>query len=224
MQQREAYDESLAYSGHQGFTTETLETLLDTVHPDIDNHQEGHTHKGGGRKGGTGEAAGTGGTGGTSQNEGTTKDVTPPSDNLTIEQLRKLCMTLYNQCQESCSRIRQDCIDKIHSPSGCKSCMSITCKDTYLSDWCKLYPEWVKCINPVFQNYIKKLENCNRDLVSTDPKDENRGKNYGECLEEAHNLMKDGWSDCYKRTCDAHCAESGKRGQVLLRPARCECE
>jgi len=134
------------------------------------------------------------------------------------------CIGKFNKCQEECSQIRGDCIKAINSPSQCKSCGSKTCQYTYDGYWCNLHSEWLNCIEPVLEKYHAKLEDCNRVFVKRDLKDRNRGPDYGKCLGGAHELMAQGWKDCYERACKAYCDESGQRGQVTLRPARCKCE
>jgi len=136
-----------------------------------------------------------------------------------LKKCNKVCKEILNDCKrDNCKPIYSGCA------VDCKACGSRVCVYTYDNYWCNLHPAYLTCAEPYISSYISTVRGCNQKYTTGNRQDRNRGKKYGSCLGDAYDKLGNGWKDCWEKTCEAKCAESGKHGKVTLGPARCNCE
>lgn len=140
------------------------------------------------------------------------------------EQLREECREIFEADCEAAKDYNCERFGGIYS--GCALdvvCGTGHCSYAYADPWCNM-PGYVECANPIMEEYMKCLKQCNEDAPAREGERYNaRMKRLGDCGSHCWEEAKQKLIACRKEACEAYCREQGSSGGAVVKGV-CKCD
>jgi len=136
------------------------------------------------------------------------------------------CLQVGQQMEARCRQMSEDCNRRNCSGGGYSGC-AVDCPGcggyfgNYIA-WCTLHPSYQARVTAGLTSFVAEIGTCiTQFLGDGKPGRRERG---GECQRRAQRKLDEGRDAWVQQTCQARCAEDGRKGVAVLGGARHRCE